>query len=60
MGYQHGFRVNRSKRTRGAGHVARMGDTRDVHKILVGKPKGKRKLGRPTRRRENNIKVDLQ
>jgi hypothetical protein len=33
-----------------------MGDRRNIHKVLVGKPKGKRQLGRPTRRRKNNIK----
>jgi hypothetical protein len=37
-----------------------MGERRSVYKILVGKPEGKRPLGRPTRRWENNIKMDLQ
>jgi len=45
---------------RWAGHVARMGDDRGVHRVLVGKPKGKRPLGRPRRRWEDNIKMDLQ
>jgi hypothetical protein len=43
-----------------AGHVARMGEDRCVHRALVGKSEGKRPLGRPRRRRENNIKKDLQ
>jgi len=37
-----------------------MGARRDVYRVLVGKPEGKRPLGRPRRRRENNIKIDLQ
>ena len=37
-----------------------MGEGRDVHRVLVGKPKGKRPLGRPRRRWEDNIKMDLQ
>jgi len=40
--------------------VARMGDGRGVHRVLVGKPEGKRPLGRPRRRWEDNIKMDLQ
>jgi len=44
---------------RGAGHVARMG-RREVYKVLVGKPEGKRLLGRSRRRWEDNIKMDLQ
>ena len=40
--------------------VARMEEERDVHKVLVGKPEGKRPLGRPRRRWEDNIKMDLQ
>ena len=47
-------------RMRWAGHVARMGEGRGVHRILVGKPEGKRPLGRPRRRWEDNIKMDLQ
>ena len=43
-------RVIKSRRKRWAGHVARMEQGRDVHKFSVGKPKGKRKLGRPRRR----------
>ena len=40
--------------------MARIGEGRGVHKVLVGKPEGKRPLGRPRRRWENNIKMDLQ
>ena len=50
----------KSRRMRWAGHVARMGEGRGVHKVLMGKPEGKRALGRPRRRWENNIKMDLQ
>ena len=53
-------RVIKSRRMRGAGHVARMGEGRGVHRVLVGKPGGKRPLGRPRRRWEDNIKMDLQ
>jgi len=40
--------------------VARMGEGRDVHRVLVGKPEGKKPLGRPGRRWEDNIKMDIQ
>ena len=53
-------RVIKSRRMRWAGHVARMEEGRDVHKVLVGKPEGKRPLGRPRRRWEDNIKMNLQ
>ena len=43
-------RVVKSRRMRWAGHVARMGEDRGVHRVLVGKPEGKRPLGRPRRR----------
>jgi len=43
---------------RWAGHVARMGEKRGVYRVLVGKPEGKRPLGRPRRRWEDNIKMD--
>jgi hypothetical protein len=43
-----------------AGHVARMGERRGVYRVLVGKPEGKRPLGRRGRRWEDNIKMDLQ
>ena len=42
------------------GHIARMGERRGVYRVLVGKPEGKRPLGRPRRRWEDNIKIDLQ
>ena len=42
------------------GHVARMGDRRGVYRVLVEKPEGKRPLGRPRRRWEDNIKMDLE
>jgi hypothetical protein len=44
---------------RWAGHVARMGEKRNVYRLLVGKPEGKRTLGRPRRRCMDNIKMDL-
>jgi len=53
-------RVIKSRRMRWAGHVARMGDREGVYRILVVKPEGTRPLGRPRRRREDNIKMDLQ
>ena len=53
-------RVIKSRRMRWAGHVARMGEGRGVYRVLVGKPEGKRPPGRPRRRREDNIKMDLQ
>ena len=53
-------RVIKSRRLRWAGHVARMEKGRGVHKMLVGKLEGKRPVGRPRRRREDNIKMDLQ
>jgi len=53
-------RVVKSRRMRWAGHVALMGEGRVVHRVLVGKPEGKRPLGRPRCRWEDNIKMDLQ
>ena len=53
-------RVVKSRRMRSAGHVARMREGRVVHRVLVGKPEGKRPLGRPRTRWEDNIKMDLQ
>jgi hypothetical protein len=52
-------RVIKSRRMRWAGHVARMGERRGVLRVLVGRPGGKRPLGRPSRRWEDNIKMDL-
>ena len=53
-------RVVKSGRMRWAGHVARMGQERGVYRVLVGKPEGKRPMGRPRRRWEDNIKMDNQ
>jgi len=53
-------RVIKSRRTRWEGYVARMRERRGVYRILVGKPEGKMSLGRPRRRWEDNIKMDLQ
>jgi len=50
----------KSRRMRWAMHVARMGERRGVYRDLVGKPEGKRSLGRPRRRCEDNIKMDIQ
>ena len=53
-------RLVKSRRVRWAGHVARMGEVRGVHRVLVGKSEGKRPLGRPRRRWEDNIKMDFR
>jgi len=53
-------RVVKSRRMRWAGLVVRMGEGIGVHRVLVGKPEGKRPLGRPRRRWEDDIKMDLQ
>ena len=53
-------RVRKSRRIRWAGHVARKGDGRGVYRVLVGKPEGKRPLGRPRHRWEDNVKMYLQ
>ena len=53
------MRVVKSSRMRWAGHVARMGVDRGVYRLLFGKPEGKRPLGRPRRRWEDNIKMDF-
>ncbi|KAJ4445601.1 hypothetical protein ANN_12283 [Periplaneta americana] len=50
----------RSRRLRWAGHVARMGESRNAYRVLVGRPEGKRSLGRPRRRWEDNIEMDLR
>ena len=54
------FRVIKSRRMRWAGHVACREERRGAYRVLVGKPEGKRPLGRPRHRWENNIKMDLQ
>jgi hypothetical protein len=51
--------VQTLRRMRWAGHVVRIGDMRNVYKILFGKPEAKRPLGKLTRRCEDNIRVDL-
>ena len=56
----HTVPVIKSRRMRWAGHVARVGEGRGVYKVLVEKPEGRRPLGRPRCRWENNIKMDLQ
>jgi hypothetical protein len=53
------IRIIKSRRMRWAGHVARMGERRNAYRLLVGKPEGKRLLGRPTRRWVDNIRMDL-
>jgi hypothetical protein len=53
------IRQIKSSRMRLAGHVARMGEERKVYKVLMGKPGGKRPLGRPRRRWEDGIRMDL-
>ncbi|KAJ4444371.1 hypothetical protein ANN_06163 [Periplaneta americana] len=50
----------KSRRLRWAGHVARMGESRNAYRVLVGRPEGKRPLGRPRHRWEDNIKMDLR
>jgi hypothetical protein len=52
--------VIKSRRMRWAEHVARMEERRDVYRVLVGRPEGKRPLGRPRRRWEDNIKMDFR
>jgi hypothetical protein len=54
------IRLIKSRRTRWAGHAARKGECRGVHRVLVGKPEGTRPLGRPIHKWENNIQIDLQ
>jgi hypothetical protein len=52
-------RVIKSRRMRWAGHVARMGEGTGIYRVLVGRPECRRPLGRPRRRWEDNIKMDL-
>jgi hypothetical protein len=49
-----------NSRRRWAGHVAYIGGNRNAYRVLMGKPEGKRQLGRPRRRWEDNIKMDLK
>jgi hypothetical protein len=53
------FRVIKSRKMIWAGYVARMGNKRSVYRILVGKPEGKKQLGIPRHRWEDNIKIEL-
>ena len=53
-------RVIKSRRMRWAGHMARMGEEREVYMNLVGKSEGRRPMGRPRRRWVDNIRMDLQ
>jgi hypothetical protein len=50
----------KARRMRWAGHVAHMGEVRGAYNIFVGRPEGRRPLGRPRRRWEDNIKMDLR
>ena len=50
----------KSRRLRWAGHIARMEQSRNTYRVLMGKPEGKRPLGRSRRRWEDNIKIDLR
>jgi hypothetical protein len=52
-------RLIKSRRMRWAGHVARLGEERGLYRVLVGKPEGRRPLGRPRRRWVDNIRMDL-
>jgi hypothetical protein len=54
------IRQVKSRRMRWAGQVARMGEERKVYKVLVGKPEGTRRLGRPRRRWEDGIRIDVK
>jgi len=58
--YHYIVRVIKSRRIRWAGPVACMGESRGLCRVLVGKPEGKTPLGRPRRRWEDNIRMDLQ
>jgi hypothetical protein len=53
------IRIIKSRRIKCAGHVERMGEERTVYRLLVGKPEGKRPLGRPRRKWVDNITMDL-
>jgi hypothetical protein len=53
------IRIMKARRIRWAGHVARIGEKRNAYRLLVGKPEGRRPLGRPKRRWVDNIRMDL-
>jgi hypothetical protein len=54
------IRQIKSRRMRWAGHVARMGEGKNLYRVLVGKPEGRRPLGRQRRRWEDGIRMDLE
>jgi hypothetical protein len=54
------IRIIKSRKVRRAGHAARMGEKRNAYRILVGKPEGKKPLGRPSHRWVDDIKMDLR
>ena len=58
--YSYIVRVIKLRRMRWAGHVARMGEERWMYRVSVGKPEGKRPLGRPRRKWVDNIRMNLQ
>jgi hypothetical protein len=53
-------KVIKSRRMRWAGHVVRVGEGKGAYKVLVGRPEGKRSRGRPRRRWEDNLQMDLR
>ena len=59
MFLEEASRSRQARQQKWAGHVARMGEGRVVYRVLVGKPEGRRPLGRPRRRWEDNIRMDL-
>jgi hypothetical protein len=54
------IRIIKLRSMRWVGHVARMGEKRNMYRLLVGKPEGKRPLGRPRRRWADNVRMDLE
>jgi hypothetical protein len=60
MCFLYVIRIIKSRRMRWAGYVARMGEKRNAYRTLVGKPEGKRPLGKQRCRRVHNIKIDLR
>jgi hypothetical protein len=54
------IKVIKSRRMRWERHIARMGDMRNVYKIVVGKPEGKIPLGRPNRTWDDNVRIDFR
>jgi len=58
--YLKAYHLIKSRRMKWAGHVARIGEGRGVYRVLVGRPEGKRPLGRLRRRWKDNIKMDLR